>query len=573
MTLRNSLHHSLRHISGSYRSSKRLASTLLLGSFLTLALGEQVGLAAVRSHLADAATRTEYIAKGRGFPIAQRNRMIPANLEAKLKNTIRSEYEVNPSRLRVVEAERETWSDGCLGLGGPAESCAFVMTPGWRVTLTNGDSSWIYRMDESGNAIRLESTTFTNVPNDPGRPANVRLPNQVERRVYEYVAQEAGTSRLRITDYSAEQWPDLCLGVPSPVELCAPAITPGWRVTVTDGEQTWTVRTNADATEIRTEPQVVDQGLPTSIRDRVFEQIQSEYEVMMGLVVTNATQETWSDSCLGLGQPYESCLQALVPGWRVEVTDGQRTWVYRTDETGDTIRLEDQTDSAQLPESVETSVLEAAAAESNQSVSQLTVTDFASRTWDGCLGITGPATICPAIALMGWQVIVTDDNQTWVYHTNFDGTDVRLNEIAGVDQANVDISILPDDPLPRPMEEEVFRVATVGGIAGIQTATVLLADGQVVQYSVTSAQDATRDVIKQLSPAEVAAFQDLVASNQFTRFNRLAYEPAQPVADTFTVTVSTTMGGLTQYDDSIQGQLPSDLQTIMDAWQDLIAAP
>ncbi len=571
MTLRNSLDHSLHHVLGSYRSSKRLASTLLLGGFLAFGIGEQAGMANVRSHLTDTAERTEQLAKGRGFPISQRNRMIPGNLEARLRNTIRTEYDVNPSRLRVSEAERQTWSDSCLGLGGPAELCAFVMTPGWRVTMTNGDSTWVYRTDESGSVIRLESTDFAEQPTNPDRPSD-RLPNRVERRVYEYVAQEAGTSRLRITDYSAEEWPDSCLGVPSPVELCAPAITPGWRVTVTDGENVWIVRTNADGTAIRTEPQVVNQGLPDSIRDRVFEQIRSEYDVL-GLEVINATQETWSDSCLGLGQPNEGCLQALVPGWRVEVTDGQSTWIYRTDETGNSIRLEERTDTAQFPSAVETRVLEAAAAQSGRPVSQLRVTDFAGRTWDGCLGISGPATMCPAIALAGWQVIVTDGTQTWVYHTNFDGTSVQLNDVASVNQPDVTISILPDAPLPRPMEEEVFRVEMSGGFAGIQTATVLLADGQIVQYTVTSAQDATRTVLKQISPAEVAEFQDLVASNQFTRFNRLAYEPTQSVADTFTVRVSTMMGGLTQYDDSIQGQLPNDLQTIMSAWQTLIATP
>uniref|UniRef100_A0ACD5H2X8 Uncharacterized protein n=1 Tax=Desertifilum tharense IPPAS B-1220 TaxID=1781255 RepID=A0ACD5H2X8_9CYAN len=50
--------------------------------------------------------------------------------------------------------------------------------------------------------------------------------------------------------------------------------------------------------------------------------------------VTEATQQTWSDSCLGLGGPNESCLFAQVPGWRVVVSEGRNNWVYRTDNTG-----------------------------------------------------------------------------------------------------------------------------------------------------------------------------------------------------------------------------------------------
>lgn len=567
MTLRNSLH----HILGSYRSSQRLASTLLLGGFLTLSVGEQAGFATVRSHLTDTVTRPELIAKGRGFPMSQRNRMIPANLEAQIKNRIRAEYDINPSRLRVSEAKRETWSDSCLGLGGPAEICAFVMTPGWRVTMTAGDSTWIYRTDESGNSIRLESSDIADTPTDPTRPSNMRLPNQVERRVYEYVAQEAGTSRLRITNASAEEWPDMCLGVPNPVELCAPAITPGWRVTVTDGKQDWIVRTNANATEIRLEPEVVNSGLPDSIRDRIFERVYSENDVITVQVV-DASQETWSDGCLGLGQPYEGCLQALVPGWRVEVTDGQRTWIYRTDETGDSIRLEEQTATSQLPSMVETRVLEAAAAETGQPASQFTITDFTARTWDGCMGVASPMTACTMIAISGWQVVVTDKTQTWVYHTNFDGTDIRLNDIVGVEQADVTIQIMPDASLPRPIEDEIFRVSMSGGFAGMDTATVLLADGRVIQYTAGPNQPEARTVLTQVSPAAIAQFQDIVVSHQLNRFHRLNYQPTHSVADTFTVTVSTAMGGVTQYDDSIAGQLPDDLQAIMQAWQNLTIA-
>ena len=58
------------------------------------------------------------------------------------------------------------------------------------------------------------------------------------------------------------------------------------------------------------------------------------------LQVQKATVETWSDGCLGLAKPDEICTQALVEGWRVIVSDGDQNWVYRTDRTGQIIRLE-----------------------------------------------------------------------------------------------------------------------------------------------------------------------------------------------------------------------------------------
>lgn len=56
--------------------------------------------------------------------------------------------------------------------------------------------------------------------------------------------------------------------------------------------------------------------------------------------VREASQQTWSDGCLGLAQPDEMCLQALVEGWRIVMFHRDRTWVYRTDSRGRTIRLE-----------------------------------------------------------------------------------------------------------------------------------------------------------------------------------------------------------------------------------------
>ncbi|MGH2412285.1 MAG: hypothetical protein ACRDEA_01020 [Microcystaceae cyanobacterium] len=43
---------------------------------------------------------------------------------------------------------------------------------------------------------------------------------------------------------------------------------------------------------------------------------------------------------MGIAQSGEMCTQALVEGWRVVVSDGQKNWIYRTDGEGRVIRLE-----------------------------------------------------------------------------------------------------------------------------------------------------------------------------------------------------------------------------------------
>lgn len=63
--------------------------------------------------------------------------------------------------LSLQRAEAVEWSDACLGLGGPAEMCAAMMTPGWRVVLSAGQQRWTVHTDETGAIARLETPTET----------------------------------------------------------------------------------------------------------------------------------------------------------------------------------------------------------------------------------------------------------------------------------------------------------------------------------------------------------------------------------------------------------------------------
>ena len=58
------------------------------------------------------------------------------------------------------------------------------------------------------------------------------------------------------------------------------------------------------------------------------------------IVIMLIEDKEWSDGCLGLGGPAESCLMALVPGFRVEMQAKGQTYVYRTDKTGVSVRME-----------------------------------------------------------------------------------------------------------------------------------------------------------------------------------------------------------------------------------------
>lgn len=81
--------------------------------------------------------------------------------------------------------------------------------------------------------------------------------------------------------------------------------------------------------------------LPTEVQSAVLnDAVKRTSKTVAALKIIKAQSREWSDGCLGLGKPDQLCTQAIVPGWQVVVTDGLRNWTYRTDNTGNTVRLE-----------------------------------------------------------------------------------------------------------------------------------------------------------------------------------------------------------------------------------------
>ncbi len=96
------------------------------------------------------------------------------------------------------------------------------------------------------------------IGNEPGQEDIGVLPEatlsaDLQQAILEFVGEQQNLppDQLQITATEAADWPDACLGIAAPDELCAQVLTPGWAVSVTDGQQTWNYRTNLEATQIK----------------------------------------------------------------------------------------------------------------------------------------------------------------------------------------------------------------------------------------------------------------------------------------------------------------------------------
>jgi hypothetical protein len=159
-------------------------------------------------------------------------------------------------QLKIAKAEKQTWTDSCLGLPSPTEPCMTRLTPGWRVWVEGKEKSLSYRTDNSGFKVRTEDVAV-----EPPRKGD--LPNSVAKAVLEAAATRSNlsTSQWRIVKAEQREWPDGCLGLAEPDQFCTRAIVPGWHVTVQPnkdvivqgGQQTLVYRTNTSGSLVKLE--------------------------------------------------------------------------------------------------------------------------------------------------------------------------------------------------------------------------------------------------------------------------------------------------------------------------------
>ncbi len=65
-----------------------------------------------------------------------------------------TELGIEPAMVAVISVEAVDWTDSCVGAGGPAESCALVITPGYRIVMEADEQQYIYHTNVDGTVAR-----------------------------------------------------------------------------------------------------------------------------------------------------------------------------------------------------------------------------------------------------------------------------------------------------------------------------------------------------------------------------------------------------------------------------------
>ncbi|MEH2272686.1 MAG: hypothetical protein V7K68_30400 [Nostoc sp.] len=316
--------------------------------------------------------------------------------------------------------------------------------------------------------------------------------------------------------------------------------------------------------------------LPRPVANAVLQDLARRQGILTRqLQIIDYHQQNWRNGCLELPQPDELCTEALVPGWRIVVSNGKENWIYHTNNNGRSLRLASANTPSdnlpdKLPASVKNAVLQAASRRLQQPISQLTIIEAQQQTWrDSCLELASADEFCTQALVSGWRVVIGAVDQTLVYHTNQTGSALRLNQKANENTlAPVQI---PVSELPPPLDRDiVFRQISSGGFAGRTYETVLLKDGRLIRVRIGDANDSERS-IHRVSVQQVQQFVRSLQRSKFSKFQNLSYPAPSGAADYITYTL-TSQEGTVQYNDISQNNLPKNLQTAVKAWNQIVAS-
>jgi hypothetical protein len=146
--------------------------------------------------------------------------------------------------------------------------------------------------------------------------------------------------QIEVVSHEEVEWPDACLGLAEPDEMCAQVITPGWRVILNAEGQQFEYHTDQRGKIIRRKEPMTDtnQSYPEAVRAAVQRLSQSLDVAADQIEVISYQQVEWPDACLGLASADEMCAQVITPGWEIMLEAAGRTYEVHTNMTGSSVR-------------------------------------------------------------------------------------------------------------------------------------------------------------------------------------------------------------------------------------------
>ncbi len=219
-----------------------------------------------------------------------------------------------------------------------------------------------------------------------------------------------------------------------------------------------------------------------------------------------------------------------------------------------------------LPPAVAQRLQQFAATELNIAPRRLKIKAINSQVFDGCLGIFQPNRVCTKIGIRGWQVVISNGQRSWLYHTNQNAQRIIQNRTASNTLAPVDISFSSIDAVLN--SELIFTSSTSGDLSGRTVTIKLSADGKVTRQITGPTIRSIPVLLRTLTPNQVARFKAQLIQQRFPNLNGLKYLSSASFADVPTTTLG-DRGSMVSYTSTEKNQLPIAFRNVINAWEEI----
>jgi len=309
--------------------------------------------------------------------------------------------------------------------------------PYWKITIADQRQTLVYFTTQDGK-FRALMQRNGQPTHQTGQPAKEIAPPELINATIRK-AREWGLPARAFPQTRSEKanWASGCENVSAPYP-CDPILRQGWKITVSHQQSRWVFRgERAENLELIERTSATEKRLPASVRGEIKRIAGNHFQLSpFTVLITKVEPQTFSDSCLGLGNLAETCLQQTVQGYRVTAigkinqepifgkTNQQQ--IYRISNDAKLLRTEAiaglpvRTD--ELPTLIAFQIFQTARTDLKQSIENLNITEV-EKTFDCFRSPTAPPnTPCSPIKRMnGWKVTVTNYQQRITYIINLNG--------------------------------------------------------------------------------------------------------------------------------------------------------
>ncbi len=235
---------------------------------------------------------------------------------------------IEPSQVQLVSSEPAEWPDGCLGVSQPGIMCTQAIVPGYRFIMQASGQQYEVRTDQTGAAAVV-------VPAKQAKPGDP--PAVMAARTAMAVQLGLELDMVKVWTVEPMTWPDACLGVPQPDEMCAQVLTPGYRIVIEVNGVRYVLHTDETGAQVRAAPVATEEpAVITILRDLIAGQLGISAD---GVQVISIEAVEWPDACLGVQRADIVCAQVVTAGYKIVlIAEGQR-FTYHTDAPGNSILL------------------------------------------------------------------------------------------------------------------------------------------------------------------------------------------------------------------------------------------